>query len=107
MRSLQNVKNYCLRPLHHMMLGIERNHFHEKSLLSHFNDDTLHDNNKQGCFLGRCPGPRYNMVSTAATVLRFGLLLGSIMLNSVPEGIGLRVNSHIYQLLSCKLYSLI
>lgn len=54
MRSLQNVED-CLRPLYHMMLGIEKKHFQERLLnrgseaepLSHITDETLHDNNEQ------------------------------------------------------------
>lgn len=35
-------------------------------------------------------------------VLRLGLLLGVVVLNSVLEGLGLQANSHIYKLLLCK-----
>jgi hypothetical protein len=39
-------------------------------------------------------------------LLRFGLLLCIVMLNSVPEGLGLGVNSQVYQLLLFKPCSL-
>ena len=35
-------------------------------------------------------------------MLRFGLLLGIVMLNSIPKGLDLCVDSHVYKLLLCK-----
>ena len=34
--------------------------------------------------------------------MRFGLLLCIVRLNSVPEGLGLRVTAHVCKLLLCK-----
>jgi hypothetical protein len=39
-------------------------------------------------------------------MLGFGLLLCTVTLNSVPEGLGLWMNSHVYQPLLCKPCSL-
>ena len=52
-------------------------------------------------------GPCGKACACYCCLLRFGLLLCIVMLNSVPECLGLLENSHIYQLLLCRSCSLI
>lgn len=78
-----------------MMLGIERNHFQERLLYLGPEAEPrptvmmkLSMTTVSKALPWEMPRTKDNRVSIAASALRFGLLC-SIMLNSVPEGVGL------------------